>query len=291
MPLMSIMISYMKNKTLHNLDEMTKVGLPKSMKKDIYVYLIELDWPRLFSFIFLFYILSNAIFAFFYFQDIEHLNNSDFKSYWDAYFFSTQTMAAIGYGVLNPGSMYLNWIVVFQSAFSLISIAAITGIVFAKISKPHAQILFSNKILLSNFNGQRCLSIRIANIRGNNIVEAIVRLSILTKETTLEGHSMRRVYDLKLIRNQTPFFKLSWTIFHVVDQNSPLFDLDLDNSNIITISATIAGHDETYSNTIYSRRDYKVEDVQQNKYFEDIVVEDDEENLILDFSRFHKLKE
>lgn len=273
------------------MDEMTKVGLPTSLRKDIYVSLIELDWGRLFCVIFLFYLFSNAIFAFFYFQDIEHLTNADPNSYWDAYYFSTQTMGAIGYGVLNPSSTYLNWLVVFHSAFSLISLAAMTGIVFAKISKPHAKILFSNKILLSKFNGQRCLSIRIANIRGNNIVEARVKLSILTKETTSEGIVMRRVYDLKLIRRQTPFFKLSWSIFHIVNENSPLFELDLKNSNITSISATIAGHDESYSNTIYARHDYKVENIIENRYFEDIMVEDDDENLILDFSRFHDIKD
>lgn len=288
---MSIIVTYMQKKSFNNIDELTKVGLPKSMSKDIYVRLIELDWARLFCFIFLFYLLSNAVFAFFYYLDVEHLNNADPNSYWDAYFFSTQTMGAIGYGVLNPASAYLNWLVVIQSSFSLISIAAVTGIVFAKISKPHAKILFSEKILLSKFNGQRCLSIRIANIRGNNIVEARVKLSILTKETTLEGLQMRRVYDLKLIRRQTPFFKLSWSIFHVVNESSPLFEVDLANSNITSISATIAGHDESYSNTIYARHDYKVESIIENKYFEDIMVEDDDSNLILDFSRFHQIKD
>lgn len=266
-----------------------KIGLKKSLNKDIYVRLIELRWRKLFSAIFLFYLFVNGLFALVYFQDIENLTHA--KTFWEAYYFSTQTMAAIGYGVIHPEGEFLNWVVVFQSAFSLISIAAITGIVFAKISKPHAKIMFSDKIIISSFNNQKCLSLRIANIRGNNIVEAKVRLSILANEVTTEGYKLRRVKDLELTRKQTPFFRLSWTVFHVINEESPLYNLDIEKSNIHTISATITGHDESYSSTIYARKDYDVEDIHENRYFEDIMLEDGEGNLTIDYSRFHLFKD
>ena len=212
------------------------------------------------------------------------------NSFSDAFFFSVQTMSTIGYGTLAPNGIYSNLIVTFQAAYGLVGIAIVAGFVFAKISKPHAKILFSKQMIHSKFNGQYCLSFRIGNSRGNDIVEAKVNASALIDEKTTEGEHIRRVYDLKLKRHQTPFFKLTWNVYHPLDQESPLNGRDYNDGSLIAILVTVTGHDGTFSNTVYSRYNYLPEDIVKDKYFVDIMHEQDNGEMLIDYENFHELK-
>ena len=263
-------------------------GLPTDYKKDLYYYFIESSWVQLLIAFFFIYIVSNAFFAGLYLMDPESLSTSD-KSFAQAFFFSVQTMSTIGFGVLSPESLYANIIVVIEAAFGIVGVATITGVIFERISKPNAKILFTNNIVHSLVDGKKSISFRMSNTRGNDIIEASLSLSALIDETTKEGNHIRRIRDLKLVRSKTPFFKLSWLATHEIDEESPLYNLDLSSAKLVTIVATLTGHDGTYSNTIYAQKSYYSEDVVQDKYFEDIMYYLPDGRMMIDYDKFNLL--
>lgn len=258
-------------------------------KRDFYYHLLESSWPKLIFIIISFYIIVNIIFSLIYYNIGEGISNFS-GTLMDAFFFSIQTMSTIGYGFMAPTSLATNLVVVFQSTFGLISLAGITGIIFAKISRPHAKIIFSKNILYTTINDKRVLTFRIANARGNDIVEANLNASVLIKEVTPEGESFLKIHTMKLSREKTPFFKLSWVVFHEINDDSPLQNVSIDDPCLKAIAITITGHDSTYSSTIYSRYNYNPTDIMKDRYFVDIMSEGADGEMMIDYSKFHDLK-
>ena len=130
---------------------------------------------------------------------------------------------------MYSNSSWGNCVVVLQAFSSLFYIAWLTGIVFAKFARPHARVLFSDHALIETRDGKRTLTFRVANERGNDIVEASIRVSILKTEITTEGKRMRRFFDLDLARSSSPLFILTWQVFHVIDERSPLYGMSCDD--------------------------------------------------------------
>jgi inward rectifier potassium channel len=261
----------------------------RMVKRDLYYYALSTSWKKLIAVSFLVYLFSNIVFGFFYTLIPDSINDQT-PDFMQAFFFSVQTMTTIGYGALSPTGEVANILVTIEAFYGLIAVAAMTGIVFAKLSKPHAKIRFSKNLVLSKFNGELCLSFRIGNTRQNDIVEGHVNVTALLDEVTDEGEKIRRVHDLKLKREFTPFFKLTWTIFHVVDESSPLFDFDKALENLNAIMVTISGHDGTFSTTVYERKLYKPDEIIKDRYFKDIIQERGFGDVFIDYSKFDELK-
>ena len=271
-----------------NLEPVRK-GLPNSFKKDLYFYFVEASWLQLSIALFFIYILGNVFFAGLYLMSPDSITNST-NTFAESFFFSIQTMTTIGYGALSPEGMYSNLIVTVEAAFGLIGVALITGLAFAKISRPNAKILFSKIMIHTKINGKKSISFRISNTRGNDIVEATMTLSALVDEVTLEGENIRRVIDLNLVRSKTPFFKLTWLVTHVIDQESPLFGLNLEPGTVPIIIASFTGHDGTYSNTVYAQHNYYPEDIIEDRYFADIMHNLPDGRMLIDYDKFDSLK-
>ncbi len=267
-----------------------KKGNPIRPIDDIYHAILHTSGRRLFLYGSLIYILTNLCFAFLYFAIPNSISTERSLTFADAFFFSVQTMATVGYGTLSPQGLIANIIVTIEAAFGLLLVAVITGLVFARLSRPKVHIIFSDKMVLSNFNGERCLSFRMANARGNDLIEAHVSVTALFNEITEEGERFARVKNLKLKRAQTPFFRLSWSVFHVLDETSPLHGFDLEDDRLRAISITLTGHDGTYATTVYARHNYQSTDIYKDHYFEDVIEQNSLSELTIDYSKFHELK-
>jgi inward rectifier potassium channel len=273
----------------NHLESNYKAGIKDNLQKDVYYYVIESSWMKVLLLFFSLYLVSNLFFASLYFLIPGSLSTGGEVTYADAFYFSVQTMATIGYGTLSPQGHLANILVTIEAAFGLIGVAVITGLVFAKISRPFAKIRFSKNAIINDFDGVPCLSFRMGNMRGNDIVEANVNVSALIDEKTSEGQIFRRIYDLKLKRSYTPFFKLSWSLFHPLDDTSPLKDFDLLQDRLEAIAITVTGHDGTFSTKVYSRHVYYPEDVVKGKYFKDIMNLEKQGNIGIYYQDFDKL--
>lgn len=264
-------------------------GAPSELRSDLYFFFMDGGWPRVFvAFGFLFAI-ANVLFATLYLLEPGSLNNGAEASFADAFFFSVQTMSTIGYGVLSPANHYANLIVTAEAACSMIGLAIVTGFVFAKVSRPKASALFSNNLLVTKIHGMPTLTLRVGNARGNDVVEASMNLVVLKEEFSPEGAHMRRLHDLKLVRNRSPMFTMTWSVMHVIDESSPLYGTNWDDSEkeIVSFVATLMGHDGTYGQTTYARHVYQAADVRVGHRFADVIDELEDGRMMIDYGRFH----
>ncbi len=151
------------------------------------------------------FVVANALFAVVYMLD-KGIENARPGSFADAFFFSVQTMATIGYGKMDPDTFLAEVMVSIEALIGLVGLAMTTGLVFAKFSRPTARVRFSRVALVSNRDGVPSLQFRMANLRANRIVDVSARVVFARQERTLEGEEMRRFYDLKLQRDRNAIF-------------------------------------------------------------------------------------
>ena len=171
-------------------------GAPPALG-DLYHLLVDSPWPRLLGIIATLFLIVNALFAFAYLAGGDGIENARPGSFIDAFFFSVQTMGTIGYGRLAPGTVWSNLLVTVEVITGVLGLAMVTGLVFAKFSRPTARVVFSQRAVVTPHDGVPSLMFRMANARGNRIVEARVRAVLARDETTAEGETMRRFHDVE----------------------------------------------------------------------------------------------
>jgi inward rectifier potassium channel len=255
---------------------------------DVYHFLLISSWPRLLGALVVLYGTVNAFFALAYLM-IGGIEGARPGSFADAFFFSVQTLATIGYGRMVPQSTVANALVSFEALIGLLGVAMVTGLVFAKFSRPTARVLFSHVAVIGRRDGIPSLMFRMANARGNNIVEAQLHVVLARDETTAEGEKVRRFYDLEMARRQNALFALSWTAIHPITESSPLHRVSPESlvATGFQLIVSIVGFDESFSQTVHARHAYGPDDVRWNARFADILTWTPDGRRIVDYSRFH----
>lgn len=268
-------------------------GSRRELRADFYVAVLEAPWWAFFCGLAAFFGLINLVFTGLYLVESHGLSNVRPGSFTDAFFFSVQTFTTLGYGQVTPITIYTNTVATLEAFAGVMNIALAAGLVFARVSRPRARVLFSGPAVITPYEGVPTLMFRLANQRGNQIMEAEINVSLARQHVTREGLVMRRFDTLKLIRNKTPLFALSWTVMHPIDENSPLHganraSLAEQQAEIVVL---VSGTDETYGAKIYARHSYIPHDVHWNKRFADILSLGADGRRILDLRRFHDVVE
>ncbi|MEL6554137.1 MAG: ion channel [Cyanobacteria bacterium J06621_11] len=271
--------------------EIERIGDPHSYWGDTYHLLLTMPWPTFVSLTSVLYLLINALFAVAYsWVGGVAMADGEGPSYFlDLFFFSVQTMASIGYGVMHPTTLYAHWLVVIESLVGVFFIAVTTGLVYARFSLPTARILFSNVAVIAPFNGVPTLMFRTANKRKNYILEAQLWVTLVRDEYSTEGDFMRRFHDVPLVRSHTPVFSLSWTAMHQVLPGG-LLDGDTVESlrrDRAEIIVTLTGLDETLAQTIHARHTFTADDIHWDYRFADILLTANSGRRVIDFNQFH----
>lgn len=253
---------------------------------DFYHTVMNAPWPAVLAMVGAAYVVANLGFAVLYLLGGDCIANAEAGSFQDAFFFSVQTMATIGYGAMAPKTVYAHALVTIEAIFGLLGVAMATGIVFAKFARPTARVVFSEVALLNKRNGVPHFIFRTANARANQIVEASIRLSALKFEVTSEGERMRRYFEMPLVRSTNPIFAMTWTVMHPIDEKSPLYGMTLEDlkKGNVEILVILTGLDSTFAQTIHARYAYASEDIRENARFRDMVVEKPNGNRVVDIN-------
>lgn len=270
--------------------QFVSLGLPHFHWSDLYHLLLTISWCQFFGIVGLMYLATNFLFALAYLAIPDGIANAQPGSLKDAFFFSIQTMATIGYGSMYPTIAYTHILVAFEALFGLLGFAMATGLTYARFSKPTARVLFSRVATICPYNGVPTLMFRVANQRTNWIVEAQIRVSVLlNEEITTEGHSVRRLQDLKLVRSQTPMLALSWMVMHQIDETSPLYRMTSQELEAVDfqIVVMLTGLDDLLSQTIHARQVYIAENVLWDVRFVDVLYRTPDGQRHIDYTHFH----
>jgi inward rectifier potassium channel len=256
---------------------------------DFYHDILTNSWPVFFLKLALAFVAVNLGFAVLYVADRHGIANARPGSYLDAFFFSVQTLGTLGYGVMAPRTLYTNLLVTVESFTGILTIALFTGIIFARFSRPFARVVFSQVAVVTPFDGIPTLMFRAANQRGEAMLDASVTVTLARQHTSLEGITMRRFQELKLVRSSSSLFALSWTVMHPIDQDSPLHGLspqDMEDRDM-EIVVTLSGLDEILADRIYCRHAYWADEIVWNQRFVDVISVTDSGRRMVDLTRFH----
>jgi len=271
--------------------EIRIVGQRRTPLRDFYHALLQLPWWATISAISGAYLAANAVFALAYLLvgGVEHAAQGSFA---DAFFFSVQTMGTIGYGAMYPGSTSANVVVVVESIVSLLLTAMSTGLVFAKLSRPTARCAFTRHAVISPFDGVPTLMFRLGNERGNQIVDAKIRVVLFRTERTNEGRTHYRQLELHLVRDQALSLFRSWNVLHPIDDTSPLRG-ETPASLIakeIELQVMMVGLDDVTMQTVHASHRYFAKDILWGARLADVLSETPEGHLLLDLRRFHDVE-
>jgi inward rectifier potassium channel len=190
---------------------------------------------------------------------------------------------------LYPKTLYANIVVTIEAMAGLMGIAVTTGLAFARFSRPTARVLFSRVAVITPHDGEPTLMFRTANQRRNLILEAQMRVYMMRDEMTLEGDYIRRIYDLKLRRNQSPSFTLTWLAMHTIDEYSPLFGMTAESlvQSNTTLVISVSGIDETVAQVVHARHTYGATQILWNYQFVNIMHDTEDGNRYIDYQSFH----
>jgi inward rectifier potassium channel len=268
------------------------VGRPWQPTKDIYHFLLRRSWTAFFLVVASGFLCANALFALLYVAQPGSVQNARPGSFEDAFFFSVQTLATIGYGGMAPATRYAHIVVTFEALIGILSVALVTGITFSKFARPTARIEFSNRMVVTSRNGVPHLMFRLANWRQNQVLEAQLRLAVLLTETTAEGETLRRPHELVLTRDRNPLFSLTWLAMHRIDETSPFHApgaLERLRAQKAQLFVTLYGVDETVGQNIHARHRYELDDIVWGGRFRDLLTDLEDGSRLLDFRVFHQI--
>src|SRR5450631_1875191 len=238
-------------------------GLSRAVLRDLFHHFMTVSWPRLFATLAAFFLSFDLFFGFLFHLAPGCIANLNPPGFAGDFFFSVETLATVGYGEMHPQTFYGHLVAMIEIFVGLMSLALITGLMFARFSRPRARFLFTRNAVVRPIAGKTTLIFRAANERQNVVQDASARLRMLRNEVTEEGYRIRRIVDLPLLRSQHPMFTLGWTLMHVIDDASPLSTETADtlaNSKTVFV-LSLSGTDENTGQTLMARGEYSSDDI------------------------------
>lgn len=243
-------------------DDVVILGGRVDVGRDLYHVFLRASWVVSLGSLVAVFLLVNLGFAAVY-TLVGGVANAREGSFVDAFFFSVQTMATIGYGSMYPTTVAAHVAVVAEAIVGLLVTALSTGLVFAKFTVPDGRIRFSTHAVVSPMNGVPTLQIRVGNERGNAVVEAVFHVTLTRTETTAEGKVFYRALDLPLARHRVASLYRSFNLLHPIDARSPLHGLtpaDLAAQEV-ELAVSVTGTDETTVQPVFGRCRYPTEQI------------------------------
>jgi len=251
------------------------------------------SWPSFIAGAALVFVAFNAIFALFYWIADQPVSNVPDGAYIDYLYFSIETLSTAGYGDMHPQTHYGHFVAATELFTGIFSMSLMTGLIFARFSRPNARLLFADHPVISSHEGKPTLMIRFVNERHNIIGNATAKLWLLRNEVSSEGGSLRRFYELPLLRNEHPSLALSWTIYHVLDEQSPLYGLKAEDfaASDVSLMVVVSGYDVVAAQTIHARKSYDYPAIRFGQRYADILDRAEDGRLRIDYGRFHETLE
>jgi inward rectifier potassium channel len=266
-------------------------GLSNSFWSDLYYRSMTVYWPVFFGSAAAIFATLNAVFAFLYWLGKDPVANVFGNAPLGLFYFSIETLATVGYGDMHPQTNYGHMIATIEIFTGMCFLAVLTGLIFARFSRPRARFLFADHPVVTMHQGQPTLMIRMANARNNTISQATARLWLFRVETTLEGYELRRYHELLLDRHEHPTFTLSWSVFHTIDETSPLYRMTPADLAAVdgSLTLSVGGFDNNSAQQLFARRLYTHDEIRWNHRYVDITSVSKEGRLTLDYSVFHEV--
>jgi inward rectifier potassium channel len=263
----------------------------------IYHALITMSWLKFTLIILVYFIIVNALFGLFYFllgkgalNGIDDSNS--INHFLSCVYFSTQTISTVGYGGINPSSAGANIISSLEALLGLLGFALITGLLYGRFSRPKANIRFTDYAILTNFKVYKALQFRMVNELINSQISDLECVITVSMVEDVEGQSIRKYHRLELEISSIFFFPMVWTINHIIDEKSPLYNISLkefqDRKGELLI--LVRGFDDTFSSTVNKRTSYTYQEIIEGVKFKSVFTHHDNGSVYQNLNLFNELE-
>jgi len=264
-------------------------GLDRAIWTDFYHNAMTVSWRAFFGALAAAFVTLNLAFACVYAAGADPIANARPGSLADLFFFSVETTSTVGYGDMHPQTLYGHVVATAENFTGMVLLAVMTGLTFARFSRPQARLVFSRNPVIVDHDGLPTLIVRLANARAAFISEATAKMWVLRPTTTAEGRRFVGFEPMRLTKGENPALALSWTLFHPIDAESPLHclapnDLVASETNFIV---SISGFDETAAQIVRARHTFTAQDVRFGHEYVDIITLDEGGVRHIDYAKIH----
>jgi len=265
-----------------------KVGASRFSLDDPYYLVLSMRWATFLAAVLLLFFVANLVFATLYWMVPGSVANARPGAFFDAFFFSVETLATVGYGAMTPASAYGHLVATAEIFVGMFLTALVTGAFFARFARPRPRLVFSEVAVLAPHDGGRALMVRVASRRMQGISEARAQMTYLGFAQVGDSR-FRRFTQLRLERDALPILSLSWTLIHKIEPDSPLYGMSDERiaAEAPSVMVSISGFDEAISSGINDRRVYRPEDLRVGHLFVDILTDLPGGFIELDLTRIH----
>jgi inward rectifier potassium channel len=263
------------------------VGDERAWLRDAYHTFLRMPWWGSIALLAAGFVAVNLVFATIY-AVVGGVDNVRAGSFWDALVFSVQTLATIGYGVMNPRSDPANSVMIVEAIVGVIVIALSTGLVFAKFSRPTSRVAFTRTAVITQHDGKSTLMFRVGNRRANIIVEPHLRVICALSMMTAEGRPFYKLHDLRLVRDRQAGMRRGWNVMHVIDESSPLHGLDstaLAKAEM-ELEVSLVGFDDVTMQTVHAIHQYTDAQIVFGHRFVDMMRALPDGDIVIDLRNF-----
>jgi inward rectifier potassium channel len=269
--------------------EIETIDLGLGFWSDLYHRSMTVYWPVFFGSAAAIFVALNAVFGFLYSLGHDPVANTAENGPLAYFYCSIETLATVGYGDMHPQTNYGHLIATVEIFTGMSFLAVMTGLIFARFSRPRARFVFANTAVITRHEGRQALMIRTANARHDVISRSNARLWLIRAQRINEGDQLRRFYELGLDRSEHPMFVLSWMLFHIIDKESPLHGVtapDLEESDALLV-LNVGGLDDGSAQQLYARHVYSWRDIRWHHRYKDVTSVSPQERFLLDYTKFH----
>jgi inward rectifier potassium channel len=265
-------------------------GIDRALWRDFYYNAMTVSWPIFFGALATAFVAINLFFAFVYLLGKDPIANA--RGLADHFFFSVETTSTVGYGDMHPQTLYGHVVATAENFIGMVMFAVMTGLTFARFSRPQARLVFSKNPVIVQHDDAPTLIVRVANARQAFITEATAKMWVLRPTRSLEGRPYFSFQPMRLTKSENPALALSWSLFHTIDAESPLYGLDgagllASGMNFIV---SISGFDETTSQIVRARHTFTAHDLRPGHEFVDIISVDGEGVRHVDYAKIHETR-
>lgn len=272
-----------------------KYGIKGRRAQQLYMQSLNAPWPRFLLWALGGILLINGIFALAYtalgdgaLAGGESLGVGD--PFLSALFFSLARFTLTGTGTMHPVGIPANWLAAFEALLGVLVLVVTGAIIVARLTRPRAEIHFSESAVIAPYRGGRALMFRMINVRPSELLNVQVRLNLAWTEQ-VDGAPVRKFHQLALERNTVEFFTMQWVVVHPITADSPLARLTPERlrQSEAEFFVLITALEETFSTTVNARTSYRYDEVRWDAKFADMFVPSLDGIVTVDVDRLHRL--
>jgi inward rectifier potassium channel len=277
-----------------------KIGLGAQRTERLYLEALRTPWLPFTAWTVGLVLLTNGLFALAYraigpnaIAGVDGMGLDD--PFMRAFVFSMGLFTTTGTDGLHAVGATAEFLSIVEMLLGPLTGIVLAGLIIARLTRPRAQIRFSESAVIAPYEGGRALMFRIVNELPGELTNITASVNLSWWEL-FDGKKERNYHNLTLERDDVAFFPLHWTVVHPITEGSPLRGVTPERlrEGDAEILILLTAYEETFSTQVTVRSSYKWDEVAWDAKFANIFVTGDDEGVTIDverLSRFDRLPE